>query len=75
MSEARDKLTLEQKRDLYHDGFLVLKKVIPDELVEASLDRIKRAKKGENLGGEKEMTNLINASPLTPILHEAAVKH
>lgn len=71
MSEARDKLTLEQKRDLYHDGFLVLKKVIPDELVEASLDRIKRAKKGENLGGEKEMTNLVNASQLTPILHEA----
>ena len=71
MSEARDKLTLEQKRNLYHDGFLVLKKVIPDELVEASLDRIKRAKKGENLGGEKEMTNLVNASPLTPILHEA----
>ncbi len=71
MSEAIDKLTLEQKRDLYHDGFLVLKKVIPDELVEASLDRIKRAKKGENLGGEKEMTNLVNASPLTPILHEA----
>ena len=54
MNEARDKLTLEQKRNFYRDGFLVLKKVIPDELVEASLGRIKRAKKGENLGGEKK---------------------
>ena len=71
MNEATDKLTLEQKRDFYRDGFLVLKKVIPNELVEASLDRIKRAIKGENLGGEKEMIDLVNASPLTPILHEA----
>ena len=47
MSEARDKLTLEQKQDFYRDGFLVLKKVIPDELVEASLGRIKRAKKAK----------------------------
>ena len=36
MSEARDKLTLEQKRNLYHDGFLVLKKVIPDEFIDMS---------------------------------------
>ena len=71
MKEFEHKLSLEQKRDLYRDGFLVLKKVIPEELVEASLDRIKRAKKGENLGGEKEMIDLVNASPLTPILHEA----
>ena len=57
MNEATDKLTLEQKRDFYRDGFLVLKKVIPDELVEASLDRIKRAIKGENLDRKSTRLN------------------
>ena len=71
MSESRHKLTDEQKREFYRDGFLILKKVIPEELAEVALDQIKQAKKGENLGGKKEMTDLVNASPLTPILHEA----
>ena len=71
MGETQDRLSLEQKRDLYRDGFIVLKKVISDELVQGALKRIKKAKKGENLGGETQMTDLVNASPLTPILHEA----
>jgi len=71
MSETQDRLTVEQKKDLYQDGFIVLKKVISDELVQEALNRIKKAKKGENLGGEKQMTDLVNASPITPILHEA----
>ena len=71
MSESRHKLTDEQKREFYRDGFLILKKVIPEELAEVALDQIKQAKKGENLGGKKEMTDLVNDSPLTPILHEA----
>ena len=29
MSETQDRLSLEQKRDLYHDGFIVLKNVVP----------------------------------------------
>ena len=70
MSETQDRLSLKQKRDLYRDGFIVLKKVISDELVEGALNRIKKAKKGENLGGEKQMTDLVNASPITPLLHE-----
>ena len=70
MSETQDRLSLEQKRDLYHDGFVVLKKAIPKDLIQGALNRIKKANKGENLGGEKQMTNLVNASPITPILHE-----
>ena len=65
-----NKLSIEQKHDLYRNGYIVLKNVISMELIEAALKRISKAKKGENLGGEKEMTDLVNASLLTPILLE-----
>ena len=64
-------MTLEQKRDLYRDGYIILRNVVADELVEAARARIKRAQKGERLGGDKAMTDLVNASSITPILHEA----
>ena len=48
MSETQDRLTLEQKKDLYRDGFIVLKKVISDELVQEALKRIKKAKNTNN---------------------------
>ena len=38
------------------------------ELVNAALSRIKTAQKGENLGAEAVMTDLVNASSITPIL-------
>ncbi|MEM7016612.1 MAG: hypothetical protein AAF512_04630 [Pseudomonadota bacterium] len=65
------KLTLEQKRELYRDGYIILRNVIPQESVEAARARIKAAKKGENLSTSKEMLDLVNASSITPILHEA----
>ncbi len=64
-------LTREQKLNLYRDGYIILKEAVSAELVEAALARIRRAKKGENLGGEPEMTDLVNASSITPILQEA----
>ena len=70
MSTNVTKLTLEQKHDLYRDGYIVLKNLISTEMVEAARKKINNAKKGKNLGGEKEMTDLVNASPITPILHE-----
>lgn len=70
-SESAAKLTLEQKRSLYRDGFVIIPKAVSKELVDAALARIKRAEKGENLGSTKEMTDLINASSVTPILNEA----
>ncbi|HIG43714.1 MAG: hypothetical protein ABGY96_20560 [bacterium] len=63
-------LSLEQKRSLYRDGYIVLKNAVSEEHVEAARARIRAAKKGENLGTEKEMTDLVNASSITPILHE-----
>jgi hypothetical protein len=64
-------LSHEQKLALYRDGYVILKNVVPQALVDRALDRIKRAEKGENLGPANEMTDLVNASAITPILHEA----
>ena len=63
-------LTHEQKRALYYDGYVVVKNAVPDDLVAAALARIKRAKRGESLSGEKTMTDLVNASSVTPLLRE-----
>ena len=65
------KLTDDQKRTLYRDGYIIIRRAVSDELADAALERIKNAKKGENLGREKVMTDLVNASSLTPILHDA----
>ena len=64
-------LTLDQKRSLYKDGYIILRNVVSEKLVQAALDRIHAAKRGENIGSEREMTDLINASSITPILTEA----
>lgn len=64
-------LTREQKRALYRDGYLVVKGAVSGDQVEAARQRIRRAEKGENLFKEKEMTELVNASSITPILREA----
>ena len=71
MSVSPAALTLEQKRALYRDGYVVVPKAVAPELVEAALARIRRAKKGEHIGSDPEMTDLVNASSVTPILHEA----
>ena len=71
MDQTTPALTLEQKRMLYRDGYVVVRKAVSDELVQAARQRIKNAKKGENLGREKAMTDLVNASTITPILNEA----
>ena len=64
-------LTLEQKRDLYRDGYIVLKGAVAPELVDAALERLRNPTEGEYVGGTREMTDLVNASSVTPILHEA----
>lgn len=64
-------MTLAQKRTLYRDGYVALKNVVSEELLKAARARIRQAKKGENLGRDEVMTNLVNASSITPILTEA----
>ena len=64
-------LTLEQKRTLYRDGYIILRNAVSKELVETARQRIRTANEGEILSKAKEMTDLINASSITPILTEA----
>ena len=64
-------LSIQQKRDLYRDGYAVLRGAVSEDLVAAALDRIRRAQKGENLGGDKAMTDLLNASSVAPALRDA----
>ena len=70
VSASPTALTVEQKRALYRDGYVVVPNAVAPELVDAALARIRRAKKGESLSGEREMTDLVNASSVTPVLHE-----
>ncbi|MEM7018531.1 MAG: hypothetical protein AAF512_14470, partial [Pseudomonadota bacterium] len=64
-------LTLEQKRQLYRDGYIVIKNAVAPELIEAARECIRSAKKGEYVGPRKEMLDLLNESSLTPILNDA----
>ena len=64
-------MTQEQKRQFYRDGFIILKQAVGKDLVAAALRCLGEAKRGEYVGPRKEMTDLVNASSLTPILHEA----
>ena len=65
------KLSEEQKTEFFHQGYLVLKDVVPIKLVEEARARIKRAKKGESLAAAEELADLVNLSDVTPILNEA----
>ena len=64
-------LTDDEKRDFYRDGFVVLKDVIPQDLVARAQARYKSAQSGEDLTHADEFTDLINRSPLAPIMREA----
>ena len=64
-------LTLEQKKTLYDDGYIVLKNAVAQDLVGAAIDRINNPGEGTYAGSTRELTDLVNASTVTPILHEA----
>ena len=66
-----DAMTLDQKRDFYRDGYMILKNVVPQDMVDAARSRIESRKEGENLAKAQQMTDLVNATAVTPILNEA----
>ena len=63
-------LSREQKRSLFHDGFVILHQAVAPKLIEAARRRIDEAQPGERLAYDKAMTDLVNASAVTPILNE-----
>lgn len=72
MSDIRStsRLTSEQKRDLYRDGFVVMRNAVSKGLVQDALECIRTAEKGHYVGADQAMTDLVNASTITPILNE-----
>ena len=67
---SRTSLTLEEKQFLKRDGYVIVRNAVSRDLVEAAQARIKCAEKGESLAGDAAMTDLINRSTVTPILHD-----
>ena len=67
----QESLTLDQKRDLYRDGYIIVKGAVSEELTDAALHRINNPVEGEYAGVTTPLTDLVNASSVTPILHEA----
>ena len=64
-------LTREEKIRLYEDGYVVLKNVVSQNLVYSALDAIDNPTKNKSLATETRLTDLINLSDITPVLHEA----
>lgn len=63
-------LTLEEKKSLYRDGYIVVKNAVSQSLVDSALACIKSAQRGQNLGRDSDMLNLVNESDVTPVLHD-----
>lgn len=63
-------LSDEEKRQFYQEGFFVLKDIIPQPLVQAAQQRYRAATRGDDLTHEPEFCDLVNLSPLTPIMRE-----
>ena len=64
-------MTRQQKRDFYRDGYVILKNVVPQAMVDAAHARIESRREGENLAKAQQMTDLVNATAVTPILNDA----
>ncbi len=70
MTEQARTLTIEDKKSLYRDGYIVVKNAVSDELVNKATAALKIPKRGRYLGAEAVMTDLVNKSDVTPILHD-----
>lgn len=67
----KTRLTDDEKRDFYRDGFVTLRDIIPPDLVATAQDRYSSGENGLELMGATEFTDLINNTQLTPILRDA----
>jgi hypothetical protein len=67
---ASEQLNREQKLSLYRDGYVVVKGAVAPELVERARARITAAENAASVARAADLTDLVNASSLTPILNE-----
>ncbi len=66
----KTKLTDNEKRQFYKDGFFLLEDIVPEDIVATAQNRYKSARPGDDLTYETEFTDLVNKSALTPIMRE-----
>ena len=66
----KTRLTDDEKRQFYHDGFFVLKEIISEDLIVSAQNRYKTASRTDDLTHETEFCDLVNRSPITPIMRE-----
>ena len=66
-------LNLDEKQALYNDGYVILKKVIPDKILKEARNALTGhiSDFDKRLGYDSRMTDLINQSSLNSILSEA----
>ena len=66
-------LHLDEKKALYKDGYVILKKVIPDKILKEARNALigHNSEFNKRLGYDSRMTDLINQSSLNSILSEA----
>ena len=67
MASTRE-LTSEQKQSFFDDGYIVLKKAVPDQIVDQAVQLLDSAEKRHALSTDHRLTDLINESDITPIL-------
>lgn len=71
MSEIHEPmLSKTEKTSLYNDGYVIVKNAVEENLVDAALDAVENNADGGYAGSRKELTDLVNASSITPILHD-----
>jgi hypothetical protein len=58
------------RRGLHRDGFVVVRGAVPRDLVDAARSTIRAASRADDLSGNPTMTDLVNRSAVTPVLHE-----
>lgn len=67
----QQRLSLEQKRTLHRDGYVIVRGALSDDTVQRARARMKAAQKGESLAMDQTMTDLVNASSVTPMMRDA----
>lgn len=55
----QQRLSLEQKRTLHRDGYVIVRGALSDDTVQRARARMKAAQKGESLAMDQTMTDLV----------------
>lgn len=63
-------LTVDEKQSFYDDGYVIVKNVVPQDVLQRALQDLNQKEPRISLSKEESQTNLINKSQITPILQD-----